>query len=158
MQSGLNFAVHAAPFKNTQKEASIALAIEIDGDRLQYSAPNAKGIAANKIELSFYGVNEHGKAMAGTHTVLDLTLRPETRERVKSFGLRVNPRISLPPGRYHVRIGARDAVARHDRLGVLRSRGPRFPQREIDDGWSAARVGDGPADARASSPIRCSRR
>ena len=49
--------------------------------------------------------------MAGTRTVLDLTLKPETRERVKSFGLRVNPRISLPPGRYHVRIGARDAVA-----------------------------------------------
>ena len=111
MQSGLNFTVHAAPFKNTQKEASVALAIEIDGDRLQYSAPNAKGVAANKIELSFYGVNEHGKAMAGTRSVLDLTLRPETRERVKAFGVRVNPRISLPPGRYHLRIGARDAVA-----------------------------------------------
>lgn len=110
-QSGLNFAVHAAPFKNTQKEASIALAIEIDGDRLQYSAPDAKGVAANKIELSFYGVNEVGKAMAGTRTVLDLTLRPETRERVKSFGVRVNPRISLPPGRYHMRIGARETVA-----------------------------------------------
>jgi VWFA-related protein len=111
MQSGLNFAVHAAPFKNTQKEASIALAIEIDGDRLQYSTPNAQGVAANKIELSFYGVNQLGKAMAGTRSVLDLTLKPETRERVKSFGLRLNPRISLPPGRYHVRIGARDAVA-----------------------------------------------
>jgi VWFA-related protein len=111
MQSGLNFAVHAAPFKNTQKEASIALAIEIDGDRLQYSAPNAQGVAGNKIELSFYGVNQLGKAMAGTRSVLDLTLKPETRERVKLFGLRLNPRISLPPGRYHVRIGARDAVA-----------------------------------------------
>ena len=112
MQSGLNFAVHAAPFKNTQKEASIALSIEIDGDRLQYAAPNAEGVAANKIELSFYGVNQNnGKAMGGTHSVLDLTLKPETRERVKSFGLRVNPRISLPPGRYHMRIGARDAVA-----------------------------------------------
>ena len=42
-QSGLNFTVQAAPFKNTQKEASVALAIEIDGDRLQYSAPDAKG-------------------------------------------------------------------------------------------------------------------
>ena len=111
MQSGLNFTVHAAPFKNTQKEASIALAIEIDGDRLQYSAPDAKGMAANKIELSFYGISEHGKAMAGTRSVLDLTLRPETRERVKTFGVRVNPRISLPPGRYHLRIGARDEVA-----------------------------------------------
>ena len=48
--------------------------------------------------------------MAGTHMVLDLTLRPETRETVKTFGVRVNPRISLPPGRYHLRIGAREAV------------------------------------------------
>ena len=111
MQSGLNFTVHAAPFKNTQKEASVALAVEIDGNRLQYSEPNEKGMAANKIELSFYGINEHGKALAGTHSVLDLTLRPETRERVKTFGVRVNPRISLPPGRYHLRIGARDSVA-----------------------------------------------
>jgi VWFA-related protein len=109
-QSGLNFTVQAAPFKNTQKEASVALAIEIDGDRLPYSAPNANGIAANKVELSFYGVSENGKAMAGTHSILDLTLRPETRERVKTFGLRVNPRISLPAGRYHMRIGAREAL------------------------------------------------
>jgi hypothetical protein len=111
MQSGLNFTVHAAPFKNTPKEASVALAIEIDGDRLQYSPPNAQGMAANKIEVSLYGINENGKALAGTRSVLDLALRPETRERVKTFGVRVNPRISLPPGRYHLRIGARDAVA-----------------------------------------------
>ncbi len=109
-QSGLNFTVQAAPFKNTQKEASVAVAIEIDGDRLQYSAPDAKGIGANKIELSLYGVNDLGKAMGGTRLALDLTLRPETRERVKTFGVRVNPRITLAPGRYHLRIGAREDV------------------------------------------------
>jgi VWFA-related protein len=109
-QSGLNFTVQAAPFKNNQKEASIALAIELDGDKLTYSAPDAKGNVANKVELSFYGLNEVGKALAGTQMVLDLTLRPETRDRVKTFGVRVNPRISLPPGRYHFRIGAREAV------------------------------------------------
>jgi VWFA-related protein len=111
MQSGLNFTVQAAPFKNTPKEASVALAIEIDGDRLQYTPPNAQGMAANKIELSFYGINESGKALAGTQTILNLTLRPETLERVKAHGVRVNPRISLPPGRYHMRVGAREEVA-----------------------------------------------
>ncbi len=109
-QSGLNFSVHAAPFKNTQREASVALAIEIDGERLTYSPPNEKGLVANKIELSLYGVTDLGKAMAGTRAEVDLTLRPETRERVKAHGVRVNPRISLPPGRYHLRIGAREAV------------------------------------------------
>jgi VWFA-related protein len=111
MQSGLNFTVQAAPFKHTPKEASVALAIEIDGDRLQYSTPDAQGIAANKIEVSLYGINEKGKAMGGTQSILNLTPRPETRERIKTFGVRVNPRISLPPGRYHMRIGARDEVA-----------------------------------------------
>ena len=117
--------------------------------------PNAKGCVANKIELSFYGLNEHGKALAGTRTELDLTLRPETRERVKTYGVRVNPRINLPPGRYQLRIGARDAVGGHDRLGVLRPRGARLPQRETDDGRAAARVGIGPADAEHSAGSGC---
>ena len=62
------------------------------------------------MELSFYGVNDQGKALGGTHSVLDLTLRPETRERVNANGVRVNPRVNLPPGRYQLRIGARERV------------------------------------------------
>ncbi len=110
-QSGLPFTVQAAAFKNTQKEASVALAIELDGDRLQFAPPNEKGLLTNKIELSFYSVSDQGKALAGTRTELDLILRPETRDRVKAFGVRVNPRINLPPGRYQLRIGARETVA-----------------------------------------------
>jgi VWFA-related protein len=109
-QTGLNFTVQAAPFRNTPKEASVALAIEIDGSRLPYEPPDAKGLVANKVELSFYGVNDQGKALGGTHSVLDLTLRPETRERVNANGVRVNPRVNLPPGRYQLRIGARESV------------------------------------------------
>jgi VWFA-related protein len=109
-QSGLSFSVQAAPFKNTANEASVALAIEVEGNRLPFSAPNEKGQVANKIELSFFGLNEQGKALAAGWTELDLTLRPETRERVAAHGVRVNPRIALPPGRYQVRIGARETL------------------------------------------------
>lgn len=109
-QSGLTFVVQAAPFKHTNDEASIALAIEIDGRRLPYGAPDAKGLVANKIELSFYGLNERGKAVSASWTELNLNLRPETRERVAAHGVRANPRISLPPGRYQIRIGARETV------------------------------------------------
>ena len=109
-QSGLTFAVHAAPFKHTPSEASIALAIEIDGVRLPYAAPDAKGMVANKIELSFFGLSEQGKALSAAWTELDLNLRPETRERVTAHGVRANPRINLPPGRYQIRIGARETV------------------------------------------------
>jgi VWFA-related protein len=108
--SGLTFSVHAAAFKNTDDEASIALAIELDGNRLQYAPPNEKGQVSNKIELSFFGLNEQGKALAAGWTELDLTLRPETRDRVTAHGVRANPRLTLPPGRYQIRVGAREAV------------------------------------------------
>jgi VWFA-related protein len=110
-QSGLTFAVHAAPFKHTSDEASIAVTVEIDGDRLPYGAPDAKGMVANKIELSFFGLDERGRARSAGWTELDLSLRPETRARVTAHGVRANPRISLPPGRYQIRIGARETVS-----------------------------------------------
>jgi VWFA-related protein len=109
-QGGLNFAVQAAPFKGTAKEASVALAIELDGNRLPYSPPNDKGLVANKVEMSYFGLTDNGKAVAGTRTELDLTLRPETKERVSAFGVRINPRMNLPPGRYQLRIGAREEL------------------------------------------------
>jgi VWFA-related protein len=109
--SGLTFSVQAAAFKNTAADASIALAVELDGSRLQYGPPNEKGQVANKIELSFFGLNEQGKALSAGWTELDLTLRPETRDRVTAHGVRANPRINLPPGRYQIRVGAREAVA-----------------------------------------------
>jgi VWFA-related protein len=109
-QSGLTFAVHAAPFKHTTDESSIALTVEIDGVKLPYAAPDAKGMVANKIELSFFGLNERGKAVSAAWSELDLNLRPETRDRVTAHGVRANPRISLPPGRYQIRIGARETV------------------------------------------------
>ncbi len=109
-QSGLTFTVQAAPFKNTEKDASVALAIEIDGNRLKYSPPNEKGLVTNKIELSLFSLNDGGKALSGTRSELDLTLRPETKQRVDANGVRVNPRINLPPGRYQLRIGARETL------------------------------------------------
>ena len=72
--------------------------------------PMRKGMVANKIELSFFGLNERGKAVSAAWTELDLNLRPETRDRVTAHGVRANPRISLPPGRYQIRIGARETV------------------------------------------------
>lgn len=110
-QSGLTFSVQAAPFRHNQKEASVALAIELDGERLQF-APQENGAAfANNLELSFFGINQDGRAQRATRSELNLTLRPETYKRVKASGLRANPRIMLEPWRYQIRIGARDSVA-----------------------------------------------
>ena len=42
-QSGLTFTMQAAPFKLTQKEASVALAIEFDGAPLPFTSPDSGG-------------------------------------------------------------------------------------------------------------------
>ena len=63
---------------------------------------------ANKVELSLFSISEQGKPLQGLRTELDLTLRPETYARIKSHGMRVNPRVELPPGRYQMRVGVRE--------------------------------------------------
>lgn len=116
-QSGLPFTVQAAPFRHTRKEASIALAIEFDHEQLPFSAPDSDGLVTNTIELSFFGINQDGKARRATRTQLNLTLRPESFTRVKTGGLRVNPRLTLEPGRYQIRVGARESVG--SRVGTV---------------------------------------
>lgn len=110
-QSGVMLDVQAAAFKSTPRTASVALAIEIDGARLQFAPQQDKGIFANTVELSMYGINAQGKPLQGLRTALELTLRPETHERVKLHGLRANPRVELPPGRYQMRVGVRESGA-----------------------------------------------
>jgi VWFA-related protein len=110
-RSGLDMFVHAAPFRSSGKDASVALAIEVHSERLLMSLPGANPSAANKLELSFFSINEQGQASLGTRKELDLAMKPEISERVKAHGIRLNPRISLPPGRYQLRIGARETVS-----------------------------------------------
>jgi VWFA-related protein len=116
-QSGLTFTIQAAPFKLTQKEASVALAIEFDGGPLPFTSPEPSGVVTNTIELSFFGINQDGKAQRSTRSQFNLTLRPESFARVKAGGLRVNPRLNLEPGRYQIRVGARESVG--SRVGTV---------------------------------------
>jgi VWFA-related protein len=110
-RAGLTLAVHAAPFRKMGRMASVALAIEIDGSGIQFAPQNDKGLFSNMVELSLFSISEQGKPMQGVRTELELNLRPETYERVRSHGLRVNSRVDLPPGRYQMRVGARESGA-----------------------------------------------
>jgi hypothetical protein len=110
-QSGITMAVQAAAFRNTgtKKDASVALAIEVDGNRLPFNQlPN--GLSSNQLELSLFSLNDQGKAQQGVRTTMDLTLRPETAERVKAVGVRANPRLVMAPGRYQIRVGVRETL------------------------------------------------
>ena len=106
---GIAMSVQAAPFRRTAKSASVALAIEVDPARLKFTPQQNDSVFSNRVELSLFSISEQGKPLQGLRTELDLTLRPETYARVRANGLRVNPRVELPPGRYQMRVGVREA-------------------------------------------------
>ena len=61
------------------------------------------------LELSFVAVDSEGKARAGSNDRLQLTaLKPDTRKQIEESGLRVFNRMTLPPGRYSVRLATHD--------------------------------------------------
>ncbi len=62
----------------------------------------------DSIEVSFFALNDDGRAQRGTRSALNLAVRPDTYQRVKRLGLRLNARTTMAPGRYQMRIGARD--------------------------------------------------
>ena len=106
----MTLTVHTAPFKGPAKEASVAVAIEVDASRLQFTEQPNKTFA-DGVELSLFALDERGRQLGGTFFQFNLALRPETYERVRGSIVRLNPRIALPPGRYQLRVGVRETGA-----------------------------------------------
>lgn len=109
-QPGLTLSVQAAPFKGSAKEASVALTVELDGAPLEF-AQQANGLFADTLEVSFFALNEDARAQRGTRAALNLAVRPDTYQRVKTQGVRLNSRTAMAPGRYQLRVGARNPVS-----------------------------------------------
>jgi VWFA-related protein len=107
-RNGLTLAVHAAPFKGAERQASVALAVELDAARLRFAEQPNKTYA-DSLELSLFALDERGKSHGGNFFQFNLALRPETYERVRDSIVRMNPRIALPPGRYQLRVGVRES-------------------------------------------------
>ena len=109
-QPGLTLSVQAVPFKSTAKEASVAMTVELDGAALEL-APQPNGLFADTLEVSFFALNDDARAQRGTRAALNLAVRPETYQRVKTLGVRLNSRTTMPAGRYQLRVGARNPVS-----------------------------------------------
>ena len=153
-QGGVGLDVQAAAFKGAARNASVALAIEVDGSRLQFAPPKDNGVFVNVVELSLYGINAQGKPLQGLRTALDLTLRPDT----------LRPGQEIRPPRQPAHRAAAWALSaahrrsrkrrRRDGHGVLRPGRPGFRARALDherlaaDGSVGSARVDGPGRQR----------
>ena len=101
--------VFAAPFKGAGKNASVVLAIEIDGGGLKFEERD--GRFNEKVEVSVVAVDYQGNVRGSDRQTLDLKLRPETHQIVAgNGGVRLLSRLDLPPSRYQIRVGVHESV------------------------------------------------
>ena len=96
--SGLKMRLFAVPFKGVSPLASVILGVEVRGSDLS--------LADNqRVELAYAAVDVSGSVRADTDS-FTFKLPPESKARIKGTGIRFLKRLNLPPGRYHLRVGA----------------------------------------------------
>ncbi|HVB36999.1 MAG TPA: VWA domain-containing protein, partial [Vicinamibacterales bacterium] len=104
--TGLTLHVFAAPFKGTKDKASVLLGVEASGHDLDFT--DHQGRYDDSVEVAYQAIDAKGKVQAGNRDVINLALKADTLERVKQTGIRLLNRMDLPPGRYQVRLAARE--------------------------------------------------
>jgi hypothetical protein len=100
----LPFRVFAAPFRAAGSNGSVLMAVEIDGSVLRFR--EADGRFNEKIEVSIVAADERARVRGEDRQEFDLKLQPETHKRLQSSGVRMLSRLTLPPGRYQIHVGA----------------------------------------------------
>jgi VWFA-related protein len=105
--SGLTLRTFAAPFKGTAPNASVLLTVEIDGADLKFVEKD--GLFHNDLEVTAIAYDEKGKVRDSKPLTLKLDLRPQTHAAVAKNGFRLTTRLQIPPGRYQLRVGGREA-------------------------------------------------
>jgi VWFA-related protein len=108
--TGLGITAFAAPMAGAttpNAKASVLAVVEIDGRALKFKQD--AGVFMNNVEVAIVAMDESGKIRDGAKDVAELKLRPETHDLVVKNGVRMTRRLALAPGRYQLRIGARES-------------------------------------------------
>jgi len=105
-RTGLTLGVTAAAFKGEGKNGSVAVTIQLDGTELPFRQEGE--LAVNEIEISLLAVNQEGRIQGGDRMLLNPRLQADTLDHVQRKGMRFVKRLELPPGRYQLRVAARE--------------------------------------------------
>jgi VWFA-related protein len=104
---GLTLRAFAAPFKGSDKNTAVSVTIEAEGT--DFAFVEKDGRLLTDLEVVTTAVDISGKNRGGDRSVVNLALRPENRERFVQSGVRVSTRLQLKPGRYQIRVAARES-------------------------------------------------
>lgn len=103
----LPLAATAVAFKGPAPNAAVVVSTLVGGRDLQFA--EKEGTFNNELEVALTAVNQSGKVFNSERNTVSLTLKPDTVPRVQAAGFRVISQIDIPPGRYQLRVVAREA-------------------------------------------------
>jgi hypothetical protein len=105
--TGLAMSAFAGAMMGTRPNASVLVVVEIAPGALKFKEEG--GSFSNELELALVAMDEEAKVRDGAKDTAKLQLRPETHAAIMKNGVRMTHRLNLPPGRYQLRIGARES-------------------------------------------------
>ena len=100
--TGVPMKMFAAAYKGQAPNASVAFAVEIDVNGLDFVEKD--GTYVEQIEFLNSATDSKGKVYPGDRQTVNLAMKPDTFARVKSRGFRMVSQVNLPPGRYQMRV------------------------------------------------------
>jgi len=104
--SGVGLTISAAPFSGPGSKTSVAMIVEVNPRALKFVERN--GRMSEGLEVHVLAFDQNGKMQDGGRTNAPMELSARTAEVVQSVGFRVTRRLTLPPGRYLIRVAARE--------------------------------------------------
>lgn len=105
--TGLPMAISAVVFKGPAAKGSVVISTFIHGGRLPFVED--AGAMKNDLEVIAVATDDKGKTFATGRNTVNLAMKPDTAKRVTATGFRVITSLDLAPGRYNLRVGARES-------------------------------------------------
>ncbi len=104
--SGLRLHAFAAPFKGTAPNTDVTITVEAEGRSFGFVEKEGKFFS--DLEVSTIAVDYQGKIRGGDRNFVNFALKPENRPTFVATGVRMATRLHLPPGRYQIRVAAKE--------------------------------------------------
>jgi VWFA-related protein len=103
--NGLPLKSNIATFRGPNGKASALITLEMAPD---LAVTEADGLQRARIDVSVMALSADGKVTGGGQRAIEMKLTPGTLAHVQRHGVRTLSRLELAPGRYQVRVAARE--------------------------------------------------
>ena len=128
-KTGLQLRISAITRKGIGNTTDVEVLIDALGRDLTFTEKN--GTFSNRLSVSVGIFNKEGKSVTAERPDVDLNLRPETHARVTQHGVRILRHLSVPPGRYQLRVAAQDSAKSKQGSAHLDVEAPDFTKNDV---------------------------